>query len=695
MKQINKKAWIANVAAGVLFSSVSMSISAAPTHDKNVIGYLTQWEASKGVEAGYSTQGEATHLNVNLDIYSIINFSFFGVANNGSLHSADFRNPTLYVEGAEQEPASLLNTQQNSGWDLPILWGELEYLNYFPFDEVSDGENMAKVKEQGFVKSGHGWLHEPSGITGNLPIPLKKEGGAPGLIDLAHQNGVKVMASIGGWSMSKHFPAMAADPAKKARFLADVDRLMALGFDGIDINWEYPGFGGLNFSGSVDDFDNFAQLMEDIRARIGSDKLLSAAFSASTAKLEGFDWNRLDKSMDFFNMLTFNLDGGWSDVAGHNAPLYPYPEQESEALNLELLRKWLVEHGISSEKVNLGLAFYGRGVQTTASKAYIGAPTAKRNMTFAIDGPAYSAADVTNWPAHDGQPNYNEIVKSTGWEHLWDANADIPYAVKDQYILSYDNPESITKKAEYVLNHDLGGVIIWQANGDIQCEGTFINYGNRLKKCTQLRSPLAEAVDHVFSHSDKNTPPVLTTPNMLTVESGQTVTFSVSATDIDNNALTFTAVNANVTNHNNGTATVTYSAPHITEAIKSSITIIVSDGEASVSKSTLVDVLPAPLAPDANEWNADTVYNGGDKVAYDGKKYIAQWWTKGERPDISPVWVEDSSTESSTVAKWKPSVAYSGGHRVEYRGNIYQAKWWTKGDKPDRPDSPWELVKLK
>ncbi|WP_305457987.1 hypothetical protein [Photobacterium leiognathi] len=131
MTKINKKAWIASVAVGTLLSGTPMSISAAPTHNKNVIGYLTQWEASKGVEAGYSTQGEATHLNVNLDIYSIINFSFFGVANNGSLHSADFRNPALYLAGEEQQPAPLLNTQQHSGWDLPILWGELEYLNYF------------------------------------------------------------------------------------------------------------------------------------------------------------------------------------------------------------------------------------------------------------------------------------------------------------------------------------------------------------------------------------------------------------------------------------------------------------------------------------------------------------------------------------------------------------------------------------
>ncbi len=136
---------------------------------------------------------------------------------------------------------------------------------------------------------------------------------------------------------------------------------MALGFDGVDINWEFPGFGGLNFNGSVDDFDNFAQLMEDIRARIGADKLLSAAFSASTAKLEGFDWKRLDQSINFFNMMTYNLDGGWSYVAGHNAPLYPYPEQESDALNLESLRTWLFERGIASEKINLGLAFYGRG----------------------------------------------------------------------------------------------------------------------------------------------------------------------------------------------------------------------------------------------------------------------------------------------------------------------------------------------
>ncbi|WP_305457991.1 glycosyl hydrolase family 18 protein [Photobacterium leiognathi] len=113
----------------------------------------------------------------------------------------------------------------------------------------------------------------------------------------------------------------------------------------------------------------------------------------------------------------------------------------------------------------------------------------------------------------------------------------LPYAVKDQYILSYDNPESITKKAEYVLNHDLGGVIIWQVNGDIQCESTFVNYGNNLKQCTQLRSPLAEAIDKVFSFSGKKyAVPGLNVPSVLTAGSCEALTFSVSATDVDNHS---------------------------------------------------------------------------------------------------------------------------------------------------------------
>ncbi|MEC6815196.1 glycosyl hydrolase family 18 protein [Photobacterium toruni] len=773
---------IAAIIAGFLLASTASQVQAAPTHDKNVIGYLTQWEAWKGTNAGFSVKGEATHLNVDMDIYSILNFSFFGVAKDGTLHSGDLRNKQIYKPGSVQEPGSLLHPDVYSSWDFHILWGELEYIHQFPVDEPWDAENAAKVKAQGFVKSGNGWRHKPTGIEGNMPIPLKKEGGAPGLIDLANQKGVKVMASLGGWSMSKHFPEMAADPVKKARFLNDLDKLMALGFHGIDIDWEYPGFGGMNFAGDPADFANFEQLMEDIRKRIGPDKLLTAAFSASTAKLEGFNWPRLVKSMDYFNMMTYDLNGAWSNVTGHNAPLYPYPEEEYAGLDLDTLRIWMAEKGIPSEKINFGAAFYGRGVQTTEAEAYLGAPTDKRIYNMSVDGPLLSAVDVDNWKEFEGSPNYNYIVKTSGWEHKWDANAEVPYAVKGKYFLSYDDVPSIKKKAQYIVDNDLGGVIVWQVHGDIQCEGTFINNGSKLKECTKLSSPLAEAIDDVFSaDTTPNAAPELTVPSAQSVVAGETISFSVSATDADGDRLSFSSVEAQVTDNGDGTATITYTAPNTATDIVASVVVKVTDGRKSATKSVVVNVkgsgvientapeltVPATVdvesgqnvviavtATDADgdmltysastgqvvvtatganitvtaptvttdtainvvitvsdgqastqqtvvvnvkaeggtvgdTWNADSIYNSGDTVVYNGITYTAQWWTKGETPGTSSVWVEE---ETGEVGGWSASKTYTGGDEVIFDGNNYRAKWWTKGDKPGNANGPWERI---
>ncbi len=102
-------------------------------HNKQVIGYITQWDAWKEV-ANLVPKGGFNHLNVDYSQYTILNFSFFGVAQDGSLHSGDFRNKNIYQAGAVQAPAALLNEDIYSSWDLFLLYGELETL-YF----ISDG----------------------------------------------------------------------------------------------------------------------------------------------------------------------------------------------------------------------------------------------------------------------------------------------------------------------------------------------------------------------------------------------------------------------------------------------------------------------------------------------------------------------------------------------------------------------------
>ena len=85
---------------------------------KVVIGYFPTWDIWKGVGAGYSEQHLANQLNIPIEKYSIINCSFFGLGEDGSLHSGDLRkyNPI-------EKTTSLLANYYDS-YDFPFLiWG--------------------------------------------------------------------------------------------------------------------------------------------------------------------------------------------------------------------------------------------------------------------------------------------------------------------------------------------------------------------------------------------------------------------------------------------------------------------------------------------------------------------------------------------------------------------------------------------
>jgi len=87
------------------------------------------------------------------------------------------------------------------------------------------------------------------------------------LVDMAHNNGVEVLVSIGGWTLSDNFTAIAADPANRALFAQScVDLIAFYNLDGVDIDWEYPGYEP--HGGSTADKVNFTLLMQKIRDAI-------------------------------------------------------------------------------------------------------------------------------------------------------------------------------------------------------------------------------------------------------------------------------------------------------------------------------------------------------------------------------------------------------------------------------------------
>ncbi|RZA05782.1 MAG: chitinase [Moraxellaceae bacterium] len=681
------------------------SAQAATTgdHNKTVVGYITQWEPWKANNAGYPVAGSATHLNVDMSQYTILNFSFFGVAQDGSLHSGDFRNKQIYQAGQVQAPAALLYTDTYSSWDLYLLWGELDPQQYVG----AGSQNEAELKAQGFTWTDTTWTHTASGLTGAYPIPKQKVGGKPGLIAQAHSKGVKVMASIGGWSMCKHFPEMAADPVKRAKFMQGAKTLIGLGFDGIDIDWEYPGAAGMNIENySNADYGNFLTLMKDIRATIGPDKLITAAFSANPTQLEGFNWPELDKVMDHYNFMTYDYNGGWSNKAGHNSPLYDYTGSEYPTFNWDSLAKFITAKGVTRSKINMGFGFYGRGVVTQAP-ATLNQTTIKTSVTVSPDGPVSTAADFTNWAAdvYDGTPNYFFIKKQTGWTDHWDDQAKVPYMTKDSggrsYFLSYDNEQSIGLKAQYVNDNSLGGAIVWHVHGDFDCVNGYTMSG-KLAVCNAVNPVLAKKINSVFATGGVNS-----SSSKSSVSSSSSSSSSVACTSS--------------------------SAMSTTCSSKSSSSSVVSSSSSVVSSSSSSSSIAS--CGGLPTWSASAIYNtAGQQVSYNGVKYENRWWTQNENPATSSasggVWinkgscgssssssVESSSSSSSVVSSVSSSssvassvsssssstgsictspayvdrAAYADGAKVQNGGSEYQCKvggWCTVGG-PYAPGSGW------
>ncbi len=455
------------------------------TTKKEIIGYITTWDAWKGSKYDIPMQGVYNHLNIDYSKYTTICYSFLGVAVDGSIHSGDLRNDDMY---ADQQPGELIMSDIYSSWEMWLLYGDIKY--YYSIDSYLDNLGYR-------TNDWSTWYNVNTGETGTFPLLYSIENGASGLFKLCKENGVKLIVTIGGWSMSKHFPEMAADPTKKAKFLKDCKTLIDMGFDGIDIDWEFPGpFSGMNLTGTEADYPNFTSLMKDIRAVIGEDKILTAGFSSAEDKLKGFEWEKLNEYVDYYNIMTYDINGGWSDYAGHNSPLYTEDGKGSIDGVFKYLTKTL---GIAPEKIILGVAFYGRGVETEEN-AYLGAPTYKTLKTFYTDGPAVAASDFESWPLFEGSPYYAYIKQNmSDWEYHWDDYAKVPYLTKGNHFLSYDNAESVRLKGQYINDCGAGGVLVWEVFGDMEFSGNIEYYNPTAKKLPVDQEVKTELLDSLYT----------------------------------------------------------------------------------------------------------------------------------------------------------------------------------------------------
>ncbi|MFU8876297.1 Ig-like domain repeat protein [Micromonospora sp. SL4-19] len=91
-------------------------------------------------------------------------------------------------------------------------------------------------------------------------------------------------------------------------------------------------------------------------------------------------------------------------------------------------------------------------------------------------------------------------------------------------------------------------------------------------------------------------------------------------------------------------------------------------------------------------WNSSTAYNNGDKITYNGRVYLASWYTRKQAPgDPYGPWQELALTEDGT-AIWTASRIFTPGDVVTYKDHVYKAKWWTRNQAPGDPYGPWTPI---
>ncbi|EDS25630.1 chitinase [Culex quinquefasciatus] len=252
---------------------------------------------------------------------------------------------------------------------------------------------------------------------------------------------LKTLAAIGGWNFgSATFSMIAKSATLRSKFATEARAFcQKFGFDGIDIDWEYPA--QQDGDPSVDKA-NFVLLLKDLKTELKKYGLLLtvAVGAAESSASQSYDIPQISNNVDFINLMEYDFHMASEGVTGHNAPLKARSAELNtwkNELNVYSSVQYWLSKGAPASKLNLGMPLYGHTFTlASASNNGVGAP---------VTGPGVKGP----YTRADGTLGYNEICerKLTGtWKEVFDNEQMVPYAYSGNQWIGYDNVKSITEK---------------------------------------------------------------------------------------------------------------------------------------------------------------------------------------------------------------------------------------------------------
>jgi chitinase len=308
---------------------------------------------------------------------------------------------------------------------------------------------------------------------------------------------MKILVSLGGWTYSKYFSDVAATDASRKKFVGSCIDMFIRGnlpvqggyggpgtaagiFDGVDIDWEYPGAPGHTGNHvSANDTANYTLLLREFRTELdalgGAHRYLTSAVPAGQDKIAKIQTNSIAQYLDYANVMTYDMHGGFEPTGPANLqdPLFNSPSDPSPVIPPGT-GKYSIDAAIKAWTV--GDSGYGIPGGFPAAKLTMGYPLYYRGWTGVAAGTSHGLYQPASSPAV-GHPLSGSVPGVSFYKELlgivdnpattfFDPVTRGAYFYSGNTLWSGDSAQSIQAKADYQHCNGLGGSMVYSLEAD-------------------------------------------------------------------------------------------------------------------------------------------------------------------------------------------------------------------------------------
>ena len=246
---------------------------------------------------------------------------------------------------------------------------------------------------------------------------------------------------------------MAATQANRAIFISSLQGFMLkYGFQGMDLDWEYPA--NPERGGNPADTENLVALVKEMRAAFNDQQGISLTLAPDYWYLRGFDPKAMEQYVDFFGFMAYDLHGSWDSAVETLGSIVRGQTDIREIYN-DTQPLWF--DALDPAKINLGLAYYGRGhTLASPSCANLGCPYIGPSLLGPCTnyGGVLSLAEIEDYIREKSLPPkllQAQMMKQITWEDQW---------------IGYDDSETVAMKKTWASAYCFGGTMIWSVDFD-------------------------------------------------------------------------------------------------------------------------------------------------------------------------------------------------------------------------------------